>query len=242
VSEVALKVVVGLNRLKKFKQEKGNKHMKQVNHLVQAVRENGTESIEYNKLFTIIYSETIVPKAESFELQLKGNVDEAINEGIDLFMELLEKWNGTGNFHSLFKTSYNNRLKNLVKYINREKRKHNYSYDLSLSESAPSETGDASPIIEVLNDKSLISEFDITETNSRLEELLESFRKIKPEQADLLDIMIQQPYDSKKSDFTKTICEYYGVQKYTDVIQKRVSRAREAFKKHLIKNNYIVAV
>jgi len=214
--------------------------MKNVNTLVQAVKEQGTESIAYKELFNTIYIETIVPKAESFEWQLKGNIQQGIDEGINLIMELVESWNGSGNFHSFFKTSYTNRLINLVKYIGRDKRKHNYAYDVSLSETIESQYdgGNEMTVIDRLYDKSLYTEFDITESENQVEILLEAFRKVKPEQADLLDIMINLPDDAKKNELTSAVCEYYGVNMYTSVIQKRVSRAREAFKNFLLKNNY----
>ena len=215
--------------------------MKNVTELAKYVQANGKDCVEYDDLFNIIYQDTILPKTMSFKLQLNGNIEEGIDEGVDLFIELLDKWEGKGNFHTLYKTSFTNRLINLVNYMKRNIRKHNYSYDVSLSDNSVvmyKDQASSSPMIETLNDSSLTTEFDVTTLENRVETLLEEFRKIKPEQADLLDILISTPHDYTKSDFTDAVCVYYGVQKYTSTIQRRVSRAKESFENFLIKNNY----
>jgi hypothetical protein len=151
-------------RFKKFKQETVELIMKNVNELVNQVKEHGTESIPFMELFETLNKETIEPKAKSFSKQLRGDESEAISEGYSLMMELVESWDGTGNFHTLFKTSYENRLKNLIKYMARNKRKHNTSYDVSLSSNVNTKSGtEASPIIETLDDVALTTSFDITE-------------------------------------------------------------------------------
>jgi hypothetical protein len=214
--------------------------MKNVNQLVSNVQAEGNESYSYVELFEVLSTQTIEPKAESFRKQLKGNTDEAISEGYKLMMELVHTWDGSGNFHTLFKTSYTNRLKNLIKHIGRNKRKHNTSYDISLSESVASvlSMGEASPIIETLYDASLVSTFDITEEKTKLEKLIEMFGVKYPEQADVINIMIGFNDDMVQMEKTNAYCEYFGVQSYTSAIQKRVSRSREAFKNFLTKNNY----
>lgn len=220
--------------------------MKNVNELVKKLQatKKGTDEWEYlfTDLFNIINTETIEPKAESFERQLRGDISAGISEGYMLLQELVETWNGTGNFHSLFKISFENRLKNLVKFITRNKRKHNTAYDVSLSASAERD-GEASPIIEVIDDVRCHIYFDVTDKVDgvpTLDELIDMFTEEYPEQAGIINIMISFSYDTKKSEITRAFCEYFGVQKYTPVIQKRVSRSREAFKKFLIKHNYPV--
>jgi hypothetical protein len=215
--------------------------MKNVNQLVFDVQAEGNDSYSYVELFDVIATQTIEPKAESFRKQLKGQVEEAISIGYDLLMELVPAWDGTGNFHTLFKTSYTNRLINHVKYVAREKRSHNTNYDVSLSENAASEmnTGEASPLIETINDDSLTSTFDITEDGvNKVEALLELFAIKYPEQAEVLDIMTLFSDDTKQSEKTTAYTEHYCTQTYTQAIQKRVSRSRENFKKFLIKNGY----
>ncbi len=211
--------------------------MKNVNELVQAVRTEGKESMEYAELFTTVMTETIEPKAESFGKQLKGDVASGIDEGIKLFMELVDTWNGTGNFHSLFKTAYANRLKNHVKYLNRDKRKHNTSYDISLS-GVVEGTYSESSVTEVIVDDTLNTSFDITEEKGTLEKLIDAFSLHNKEQGDLINIMLSFPEDAKTSDYTKAYIEYFGVQVYAGVPQKKVSRAKNDFKKFLQKNNY----
>lgn len=212
--------------------------MKKVNELAKTVQAEGTESLAFYELFTIITAETIEPKAESFSRQLKGDVADAISEGYQLLLELVEKWERTGSFHSFFKTSYTNRLINKVKATNADVRSHNTSYDISISESIVSEGGNDMTIIDRLFDKSLYTEFDIEDNENTFEGMLAGFRKKNPEQADIISIMLNFSDDDKQKDKTNTYCEYFGVHKYTSVIQKRVSRAREAFKNYLIKNNY----
>lgn len=215
--------------------------MKNVNQLVLTVQAEGNESFAWVELFETVMKETIEPKADSFQRQLKGDVQEGISEGYKLLMDLVGSWDGTGNFHSLFKTSYENRLKNLVKHIGRNKRKHNTSYDLSLSETIDSnfDGGNDMTVIDRVFDKALYTEFDITEKDTpSLYELLDAFAYNKPEQAGVINVMLGFDSDMKQSDKTNAYCEYFGVQTYTSAVQKKVSRAREAFKKFLTQNNY----
>lgn len=216
--------------------------MKNVNELVQAVKVEGMESTAFSELFIIINAETIEPKAESFKKQLKGDVAKAVSEGYELLMKLIYKWEGTGSFHTLYKTSYTNLLKNEVKATSAQKRKHNTSYEVSLSETIPSPYTSATELtmIDALYAESLYTEFDVTEINedNQVEVLLEQFREKKPEQADLIDIMLNLSDNPAKSELTDAVCNYYGTQKYTGVIQKRVSRAKESFYKFISQNNY----
>ena len=214
--------------------------MKNVNDLVNQVKEQGTESIPFMELFETLNKETIEPKAKSFSRQLKGDEAEAHSEGYTLMMELVESWDGTGNFHTLFKSSYENRLKNLIKYIGRNKRKHNTSYNLSLSDTTNNvmEGDEMSPHIETLNHPDLITTFDITDEHGQLEALLGLFGETNPEQAGLIEIMTTFGQATPQADKTNAYCNYFGVQEYSQVIQKRVSRARESFKKFLTKNDF----
>lgn len=214
--------------------------MKNVNQLVLAVQSEGFESVAFYDLYNIINSETIEPKANSFRLQLKGQVDCAISDGYDLLFDLTQKWNGTGNFHSLFKTAYTNRLKNMVKYVNRKKRKHETNYDMSLSDfvKGPDEP---SSILEVASERQLHCHVNydasFNEVHS-LETLIEMFAEAHPTEAGVINLMIMFTPDTPQAEKTRAYCDYYGVQTYTSVIQKRVSRSREAFKKFLLKNDY----
>jgi hypothetical protein len=212
--------------------------MKNVNQLVMAVQSEGTESFAFVELFEVISTETINPKAESYSRQLKGDVESGVSEGYKLLMELVETWDGTGSFHSLFKTSFDNRLKNLVKFIGRNKRKHNTSYDVSLSGSVERD-GEASPIMEVIDDASLQSTFDITEEKGKLFTLLDMFSENHPEKGAVCEILMAYPKGSSQKEKTKALCNHYGiaVEEY-ETIQKKVSRSREAFKKFLHKNSY----
>jgi hypothetical protein len=232
----------GCNQLKKFEQEKVETQMKNVNQLVKTVQAEGNESFAYVELFETLSAETIVPKSESYSRQLKGDVDAGISEGYKLIMELVKSWDGTGSFHSLFKTSFDNRLKNLVKHIGRQKRKHNTSYDVSLSGSVERD-GEASPILEVIDDSSLHSTFDVTEDKGLLESVFAQFAEKYPEQAAVCEILGSFPDDGKQKEKTEALCNYYGipVDQYKTV-QKKVSRSREAFKKFLVKSNYTQAV
>lgn len=213
--------------------------MKNVNQLVLDVQTEGKEGMAFVELFQTIMNETIEPKAQSYSRQLKGDIAEAIDAGIDLLTELVDTWNGTGNFNTLFSVSYNNRLKNLVKYLGRNKRKHNTSYDVSLSETTDVGEG-ASHILEVIDDEQLHTTFDITadEEQALLTDLLEEYEVKKPKTAGLIRIMLSFSDDTKISTKTQAYCDYFGESEYTQAIQKRVSRARESFYKFLVKNNY----
>lgn len=212
--------------------------MKNVNELVRTVQAEGNESFAWVELFEVINAETIEPKSKSFSSQLKGDVDKGISEGYKLLMELTESWDGTGNFHTLFKTSFNNRLLNQVKEIGRNKRKHNTSYDVSLSESTKSE-GEKSPILEVIGDPSLQTSFNIEESNkTKLETMFDKYAEKHPEQAGVIEIMLGFGWDAKQSDKTEAYCKYYGVDTYSSAIQKRVSRVRDSFYKFLDNNGY----
>lgn len=210
--------------------------MKNVNELVLKVKEEGTESYAFVELFSIIKTETIEPKAKSFSKQLKGDVASAISMGVTLITELIESWNGTGNFHTLFKTSFDNRLKNLVAYQVRKKRRHNTSYDLSLSESTEQD-GESSPILEVIDDRSLQTSFEVTDKKLSLSELMDKFKAENPEKGGVIEILSLFGDEDKQSDRTKALCDFYGVTDYKK-IQKRVSRSREAFAKFLHKHDY----
>jgi hypothetical protein len=68
--------------------------------------------------------------------------------------------------------------------------------------------------------------------------ILQKFAEKHPEQAGVLEIMTRFGQATSQAEKTSAYCEYYGVQEYTQAIQKRVSRARESFKTFLIKNDY----
>src|SRR5699024_1998205 len=98
--------------------------------------------------------------------------------------------------------------------------------------------GESSPMIEVLDDESLRTSFDITEAETPLETLIEEYAEKNPKKAGIINIMLNFSDDTKQSEKTHAYCEYFGVQEYTTVIQKRVSRVRQSFKKFLENNNY----
>ncbi|MDF2010249.1 hypothetical protein [Priestia megaterium] len=217
--------------------------MKNVNQLVLEVQAEGKDGLAFVELFEVMMSEVIEPKAKSYSRQLKGDVSEAISEGTALLIELVDVWNGTGKFSTFFTASFNNRIRNLVKYMNRDKRKHNTSYDLSLSETC-NNGGENSPIIEVIDAEELHTTFDITEDNDTetLLDLLEEYEVKKPKTAGLIRIMISFPNNARLSEKTQAYANYFGQEEYNTVIQKRVSRARESFQKFLLKNNYTFSI
>jgi len=218
--------------------------MKNVNQLVLTVQAEGLESMAFIELFNIINKETIVPKANSFRLQLKGNVESAISEGYELLADLTTSWNGSGNFHSLFKTAYTNRLKNMVKYVNRNKRRHETNYDVSVSETVATNEEPA-PILEVATESQLqiVVDYDASFNGKpTLELLIADFQHAYPEQAGVINLMLGFTPDTAQVDKTRAYCEYFGTQTYTSAIQKKVSRSREAFKNFLIDNNYLITI
>jgi hypothetical protein len=214
--------------------------MKNVNELVLKVQAEGKESFAWVDLFETINKQTIEPKTNSFSSQLKGDVQTGISEGWELLMDLVKKWDGTGNFHSLFKTSFDNRLKNLVKHVGRNKRKHNTSYQVSLSESANAESGESSPILEVTTEAKLHSSFDVVEDMDKpsFDSLLDAFSEKYPEKGGIIDIMVAFPDDSHQAEKTEAFAKFYGSDTYTSAIQRRVSRVRESFDKFLENNGY----
>lgn len=216
--------------------------MKNVNELVLTVQAEGKESYAYVELFDVISSETINPKTASFRLQLKGQIEEAISEGYALLMELVNSWDGTGNFHSLYKTSFNNRLLNLVKYMKREKRTQDVNYSVSLSETAKAESGESSPMLEVATDDKLQTSVDFLkfESEPTIESMIAKFGENNPEQAGVIELMTNFSDDMKQVEKSKAFCVYFGVQTYTE-IQKKVSRSREAFYKFLKQNDFQLA-
>lgn len=210
--------------------------MKNVNQLVLNVQALGTEGVDFLELFNIINKETIEPKAKSYILPLKGDLAEAYSQGYELLVTLCEKWNGTGNFHTLYKKSYSNLLINLKTYTGRNVRKHNTSYQISLSEGGV--TGDEySPVLETLYDESLVTYIKEEEETVSLESLIVKFGEVNPEKAGIIEIMVMFTPETPQSEKTRAYCEYFGVQEYTK-IQKRISRARESFYKFLKANDY----
>ncbi|CDQ21724.1 hypothetical protein [Halobacillus karajensis] len=207
--------------------------------------DKGTElyDLKFGELFELVQVEAIEPKARSFRKELNGDIAEGISIGFDVLMRTIDAWERQGDFITFFKKIYNRDLINKVKSLKADKRQHEESAGNVFLSEPIGEDGDRSHAESPeLKDRSLYV-FDTYDDGSEttFDELLEQFGEEHPEKYDLINIMISMPEDSGKKDFTSEVCVYYGVQKYSQV-QKKVSRAREAFAKHLNENNYNIAV
>lgn len=210
--------------------------LEEINELVKTIQGSEPESylyeVSYSDLVSELMTSTIKPKVDSYSKQLKGDTDAGTSEAYKLLISLVQDWTGEGNFLTLYKFSLDNRLKNLIEYLAKNKRKHNTSYDISLSESK-SRYLDNTSQNNMPYDSSLITYFDITdEKTSKLEELLTEFEEQYPKQADLVNIMLHKADDETKATEINRYKNYFGVDTYTPALQKRVSRARQAFKKY----------
>lgn len=208
----------------------------EITFLIKTIQENEPENylyeVSYAELVNELMANTIEPKVNSYARQLKGDTDAGISEAYKLLMELVQNWTGEGNFLTLYKFSLDNRLKNLIEYLAKNKRKHNTSYDISLSESK-SRYLDSTSQNNIPYDSSLITSFDITEDKtSKLEKLLTEFEEQYPKQSDLINIMLHKADDETKATEINRYKEYFGVDTYTPALQKQVSRARQSFKKY----------
>ncbi|MEW9502367.1 hypothetical protein [Jeotgalibacillus marinus] len=214
--------------------------MKNINDLVKMVQVHGSESEFFIELFEIINAQTIKPKTDSFSRQLKGDVAEGYHEGYVLLMELVHSWNGTGNFHRLYKLSFTNRLRNLVKYIGRDVRKLNTSYEISLSENAKRGDSSSSNILDVALDKALhVSEESCGYGDEvSLSDVIESFADRYPEQYKIISIMEKFTPETNRDEKTKAYLDHFYAKEYTSAIQKRVSRSRSKFQKFLVESGY----
>jgi len=249
MSEKAFDVVYRVNQFKQIKQVKGGKDSmktnfdkqgnEMINKLATQIQAEGTESIAFYELFNIINHRTIEPKVRSYKLQLKGDIDAGISEAYKVLMKALKKWNGSGSFHTYYKTSLDNSLRNLVKKIHRKKRSHNTNYDISLSETSAGEE-ETENILEVAKEKELqVSAFDITDEAVTTGQAIALFAQEKPEQAEIIAILFDN-CDEKKHVVIEALADYFGitVDQYTNSLyQKRVSRSREAFRTFINVNN-----
>ncbi|MFP3427144.1 hypothetical protein, partial [Pseudoalteromonas sp. SIMBA_162] len=72
-----------------------------------------------------------------------------------------------------------------------------------------------------------------------LSKLLDAYWEVKPTEAEVIEVMLEYSAEGyQKKDLTLALANFYGSDKYTGAIQKRVSRVREDFKKFVIQNGY----
>lgn len=212
------------------------------NRLALQVQAQGTESLAFVELFELVDRETIQPKVRTYSKQLKGDMAEGISIGYMLLTEMVMNWKGEGSFHRVFTVAYTNRLNNLVRDLGRDVRKHNTSYEVSLSYALDEKEENDS--YEVSYGSVLETSFDVTDKVDQeptLEELLHSFSLKYPERYDLIVIMLGFTEEDNQATRTQAFKDYFCTQTYTSVLQKRVSRARTSFFKHLQDAGYDVS-
>lgn len=202
------------------------------------------DSYTWDCLFTDIYTclhgelEAIV---YYYERQLNGDVHSAYSEATLLLIRCIDNFEYKGfEFLSFYKKALHNKMIDEIRKINADKRKHNTSYEVSLSASLTDNEGNSYSLVDRGIDASLQAIDTYKEDDViRLTTILDKYRCIKPIDTEVIEIMLKYSAEGyQKKDLTSALAEFYGSEKYTSTIQKRVSRVRENFKKFAIEYGY----
>lgn len=199
---------------------------------------------EWDCMYTYVY-ESLLPTTnrmvESFSQVLRGDIHEAHSAAMQQLMKCVESYKYEGyEFHTFYRKSLKNKLVDLSRKLTTKKMQHNTCYAVSLSMDVTDDKGSTYSILERLHDEALHTRdsYSTGEVGS-LSQLLEDFSLVDKEKAEVLEILITYSAEGySKRDMTNALAAYYGSDGYTGTIQRRVSRAREAFKKFALDNGY----
>lgn len=201
-------------------------------------------SHEWDTMYTYVYEclqGTINQMVSNFELALRGDIQEGHSIAMLQLIKCINTFKYEGyEFRTFYRKSLRNKLVDLTRTLMAKKMRHNTSYSVSLSTDVTDESGFSYPIMDRLQDISLrtYNRYNIEEAPS-LSQLLDAFSEVDREKADILEILIKYSAEgNSKRDVTTALANYYGSNEYTGLIQRRVSRAREAFKKFACENGY----
>lgn len=201
-------------------------------------------SYEWDVMYTGVYEclqTTINGMVSSFEYTLRGDLHEGHSTALSQLVKCVETFKYEGHeFRTFYKKSLKNKLVDLTRTLGTKKMKPNTSYSVSLSAGVTDENGFSFPILDRLHNENLrvYNEYEVEE-GITLSDLLDAFAKIDEEKANILEILITYSAEGyQKRDVTDALARYFGSNEYTGLIQKRVSRAREAFRKYAKEQGY----
>lgn len=201
-------------------------------------------SYEWDVMYTNVYEclhTTINGMVNSFEYTLRGDLHEGHSTAMMQLVKCVETFKYEGHeFRTYYKKSLRNKLVDLTRTLGTKKMKHNTSYSVSLSAGVMDENGFSYPILDRLHDENLYTNNKYeAEEGTTLSDLLDGFAVMDKEKADILEILITYSAEGyQKRDVTDALARYFGSNEYTGLIQKRVSRAREAFRKYATEQGY----
>jgi DNA-directed RNA polymerase specialized sigma24 family protein len=221
--------------LKPTKTERWNLLMNTLTNLVIKLQETEKGSVAWDSLFTEVYLE-VQPSIESivngYSYSLRGDVHAGESEAINHLMISIDKFQYTGfEFLTFYKKTLRNKLIDLIRQMNKKSMKHNTSYDVSLSATVEEDASLLSA--DKMQDEALqTTDNYFSDSEESLTAILDEFTNEKPVEAGVIDTLITYSAEGYlKKDLTSALANYYEVEKYNGTVQKRVSRAREAFKK-----------
>lgn len=201
------------------------------------------DSYERDLLFTDIYNDvkrTINQVTSQYTYSLRGDAASIESVALEVLLDCVSTFTYEGyEFLTFFKKSLHNRVIDLIRHNSSAKVKHNVDYDLPISASKEDEKGEYSTI-EYLAVEGLVTKdtYELEESLT-LQTILDRFSMDKPKESGAIELMFKYSGEGySKKDLTDALTKYYEGTKYAGAVQRKVSRAREAFKNYAINLGY----